>query len=291
MQVKVLIGTGGVVLVMLLLGFVILAETGRMKAFAAAIDGRALERGALLYDTYCAQCHGENGTATTCSDANGNRIECLGLPLNSYFLLCGEPPRRLAEQGFIGTTAQYIAQITVSGNSTLEMPAFSRELGGPLDKKQVQDMTMFALNWADCERPVEVLFAPVTVEDFLALETEYLKIVPGDAHSGQQVYSTYGCNACHGSLDEIGSSTVGPWLGNLKEISGTRVEGISAAQYVYESILDPNAFIVPDCPFGSCTRPSLMPGTFGSSFMVRNPQDLADLLVYLLGEENLPGTP
>ena len=68
--------------------------------------------------------------------------------------------------------------------------------------------------------------------------------VTPDAYLGEQVYMHYGCNACH-STD--GTALVGPtWLG----LYGTEEplnDGSTAtvdAQYITESINDPNARIV-----------------------------------------------
>jgi hypothetical protein len=88
--------------------------------------------------------------------------------------------------------------------------------------------------------------------------------------------------ACHGDTQVDGSNNVGPWLGDIVEVGATRVEGQSALQYVYISILENNAFISPDCPTGPCASPSAMPGTFKGRFG-SNPQDLADLLAFLVG--------
>ena len=79
-------------------------------------------------------------------------------------------------------------------------------------------------------------------------------------------------------------STTGPWLGEIAEVGATRVEGQTAVQYVYTSILDPNAFIAPDCPNGPCVSPSAMLKDFGSRMSTNSPQDMIDLLAYLLGE-------
>ena len=73
-------------------------------------------------------------------------------------------------------------------------------------------------------------------------------------------------------------------LGDIAEVGGTFIEGYTADEYVYESILNPSAFIVPECPTGPCAGPpSAMPDNFPLR-MSENPQDLRDIMVYLLGE-------
>ena len=54
---------------------------------------------------------------------------------------------------------------------------------------------------------------------------------------------------------------------------------MSAEQYIYESILDPNAFIAPDCPTGPCVDPSLMRLDYGGVF---DEQDMADMVAYMM---------
>lgn len=62
--------------------------------------------------------------------------------------------------------------------------------------------------------------------------------LPGDYALGQQLFITE-CAACHGAQDGAG-----PKLGGMGERAATRVAGMSAAEYVAQSIVDPGAFIV-----------------------------------------------
>ena len=61
------------------------------------------------------------------------------------------------------------------------------------------------------------------------------------------------CIACHvipGVPNAVGQ--VGPDLSNIGAEAGTRVAGQSAVDYLHESIVDPNKFTAPKCPFGAC---------------------------------------
>lgn len=104
----------------------------------------------------------------------------------------------------------------------------------------------------------------------------------GDPENGEELYNvTYGCMACHGDITVEGSNAVGPWHGNLAEIAETRIDGYTGADYTYESVLLPSAFIVADCPTGPCAGPvSIMPATFGDQM---TPQEMADILAFMLG--------
>lgn len=47
------------------------------------------------------------------------------------------------------------------------------------------------------------------------------------------------CASCHGASDGVG-----PGLASMRDMASTRVEGLSAEEYVYQSIIDPGAFVV-----------------------------------------------
>ena len=126
---------------------------------------------------------------------------------------------------------------------------------------------------------------PESVDDFLVLETEDFVAAPGDPANGAALYESYACNSCHGNVDEPGSNQIGPWLGDIIEVGATRVEGQTAVQYVYESILYPNVYISPDCAQGPCVGPpSAMRQSYAFDISANSPQDMIDMLAYLLGE-------
>lgn len=64
--------------------------------------------------------------------------------------------------------------------------------------------------------------------------------------SGRQLFRVKGCAACHTvASDGIYGSSTGPDLSQLPEEAGTRVEGMSAAEYVRISIAAPDSYLVP----------------------------------------------
>jgi mono/diheme cytochrome c family protein len=284
MQIKIVIGTIAFMMSMMVFGFAALREPARLERWTGAADGRSVEEGAEIYASNCATCHGADGTAQACFDAAGNSIPCQGLPLNSNGLLCGDESASMAAQGWDGTKHDFVLRTVAAGRGAI-MPTWLDQFGGPLRPDQVQNVTNFVLNWENeelCSQPVITFPWAETVEEFLAEQVD----AEGDAANGETLFaSTYGCAACHGNpKDEAAQpATVGPSLANIAEDGATRVEGESAAQYVYHSILYPNDVIAPDCPNGPCTEPSAMPNTFAVS-MGNNPQDMADILAYLLGE-------
>ncbi len=89
-----------------------------------------------------------------------------------------------------------------------------------------------------------------------------------------------GCGACHmiGSLGE--AHKVGPDLTNIREVAGERVPGLSAVEYVRQSIVDPNAFIVAECPNGPCLA-NIMPRDYGERL---TDEQIEAIVNYLLNE-------
>jgi cytochrome c2 len=89
-----------------------------------------------------------------------------------------------------------------------------------------------------------------------------------DASAGQSVINQYGCHVCHTSQ----VAGVGPsWVG-VAARAATRRPPMSAADYLYESITDPSAYLVPNYQ-------NLMPGDFGRRM---SDLELADVIAYLL---------
>ena len=70
-----------------------------------------------------------------------------------------------------------------------------------------------------------------------------------------------GCFACHNinaPQTDTERGLIGPNLGNLHELAGNMVPGLSAEEYVRTSILQPNDFIVEGYV------PNIMPQDFGT---------------------------
>src|SRR5262245_61233485 len=63
----------------------------------------------------------------------------------------------------------------------------------------------------------------------------------GDAGRGERLYTgTYGCSACHGDPKVPDSNNIGPNLAHIATAAGTRVAGMEAPQYLYQSMLEPD---------------------------------------------------
>lgn len=92
------------------------------------------------------------------------------------------------------------------------------------------------------------------------------------------VFNSAGCVACH-AIKGVGggNSTVGPHLYMTGALAATRRPGDSAEAYIRDSILHPNAFIMPNCPTGACPS-DIMPQTFADTL---SPEDLDTIVSYL----------
>ncbi len=99
---------------------------------------------------------------------------------------------------------------------------------------------------------------------------------PGDANSGRQLFEARTCSACH-SLN-AGQQQVGPPALGMWARAATRKPTLSAKEYLYESIVAPNAHVASGFPS------NVMPGNFGRSL---DQQEIADILAFI--ERDLRG--
>jgi cytochrome c oxidase subunit II len=61
---------------------------------------------------------------------------------------------------------------------------------------------------------------------------------------GRTVFLTKGCAGCHSREGASDTGFVGPDLTGLADRAGDRVDGLAAEEYVRQSVLDPQAYIV-----------------------------------------------
>lgn len=90
----------------------------------------------------------------------------------------------------------------------------------------------------------------------------------GDAANGEILFTTQACIACH-TEDATGA----PYLEGLVERAGTTVEGQSAREYIFYSIVEPAQHIVEG--YGNA-----MPNNYDENM---TPAEIADLIEYLNG--------
>jgi len=99
----------------------------------------------------------------------------------------------------------------------------------------------------------------------------------GDTARGQQIFAqgvngAPPCSSCHSTTSGRNVFQLGPNMVGISERAGLRVDGLSAADYIHQSILMPEAYLV------AGFRPIMLP-TFGDYL---SEQDISDLTAYLL---------
>lgn len=249
------------VAVIIYIGF---TEEESMAEQVRSQHAEAIEVGAELFETNCSGCHG----------LQGEGIPGLAPGLNDpqFFTT------RLEEVGWEGTLEDYIVS-TVSTGRTVStrpelyvgggkpaMPAWSQRFGGPLRDDQVRNLATFILNWeATALGDVELAELPTPSAEQAA----------DPIARGEQLFVSTGCGGCH-TIQGISSGEVGPNLTQIAQVAATRKDGVSAEDYIHESIVSPNAFVVEGY------QPNIMPQTYGQQF---SSGELNDLIAYLLTQE------
>jgi mono/diheme cytochrome c family protein len=245
-----------------------------MQVWTSEQQAMSIERGADLFAQACSGCHGPQGRG----------VPNLCPPLNdkNFFI------NRLKEVGWTGSLHDYIIS-TVSagrltstrpefiGNGRPAMPSWGEAFGGPLRPDEIENLANYILNWEE-----EALARPdVTPSPIDGVGTDITVELPaGDAVRGEALAVALGCTGCHVS------QPVGPaWIASASQPGiGDRAEtrwqegtytgtATSAQQYLLESIVLPNAYLVEGFAEG------VMPQTYGDSL---TDQQAADLIAYML---------
>ncbi|MDZ4246509.1 MAG: cytochrome c, partial [Dehalococcoidia bacterium] len=99
-------------------------EPGRQASALKHQQTETRERGAEVYSSQCAVCHGSNGTGGIGPALKGTQLD-----------------------------ARTMVKITGRGIAGTAMPPWSNEEGGTLAKYQVEDVVNFVLNWDDSLLP------------------------------------------------------------------------------------------------------------------------------------------
>ena len=107
---------------------------------------------------------------------------------------------------------------------------------------------------------------------------------PVQGDSVEEIILNAGCGACH-AIGPIGEGRkVGPDLSAIGYEATERIPGISAADYLRQSIVDPNYALAPTCPNGPCL-PNIMPKDYGQRLTPAQVELMVDYLLALDGTE------
>ena len=237
---------------------VLVSENPRMEAQTLSWEGRSIENGATLFANNCATCHGPNGQGLL-GRAPG---------LNSYYFFTDTG--RLQDVGWVGSLEDYVRLSIAAGRPSKTdsqwpevMPTWAGQYGGPMRGDQIEHLTNYVMNWSESAlaqtpdedpfQPFEDVFRPTEFQNtaFLLLSEEEQAAAleeyqARNIRSPQEIWQSEACFACHylevNQVDYAGQN--GPNFADLHERAGSRVAGMTAEEYVYESIVSPRAFVV-----------------------------------------------
>ena len=122
----------------------------------------------------------------------------------------------------------------------------------------------------------------------LAQQTSGRAGAAGDAAAarGARLFATLPCASCHDVGRPWPGGDVCPNLGNIAAEAGRilrlpeyRGRAKDAAGYLRESIVDPNAYIVPGASYRQADGQSVMPKTFGQTLTRSQLEDLVGFLL------------
>jgi mono/diheme cytochrome c family protein len=258
MTTRIFIGVLVFISIVALLIAIGVDEPDRMDTFEKAVSGRSIENGAALFQGNCDRCHG----------VQGQGIAGVAPALSSYDFFAN----RLKEVGYSGSLRSYIEGTVAAGRPVKSagwpaaMPTWGQAYGGPLRQDQIEDLTNYILNWQESAIAAGPPATPAPVS--------------GDpVERGQAVFlGNGGCGGCHAVEGLDGAiGQVGPELTNIVTVATDRVSGQTAQEYITESILNPAAYLVEQCPIGPCA--DVMPKDLGTRLAQ---QELDDLITYLL---------
>jgi mono/diheme cytochrome c family protein len=274
MKGNIVLGTLAMLGLIGAVAYVAVKELDRMETAQRAYDARAVESGALEFENRCRPCHGPQGNGSPLAPA-----------LNTAELFDGS---RLQAAGYSGTVEDYVRGVIAAGrpipsagtNYPQRMPTWGQKYGGPLRDDQVDALVLFIMNWKE-RALAEGGGAPVIPPD-QAVGTDLAQILPeGDPENGKVLAEgTLGCTACH-ILSNAGpawaadgaNAGIGTRASQRLTEAGYTGGAETPDQYLLESIVNPNAYLVEGFQSG------IMPVDFGTRLTA---QDAADLIAHML---------
>ena len=193
------------------------------ESVAVAQEEELLEFGEVIFSDNpaepaaagCAQCHGADGTG----GEPGAQVVGPNLHSRSIF------EKLKVNPNYVHLAVSY-GGVVVSGNVNSPMPAWSAEVGGPLNEQQIEAVVALVESWAEeaGEQPVED--------------------VENTVEAGAEVYASAGCVTCH--AEDLSGTTAGPDItgigSGLVDLSGFATP-TDADQMETDYDADPRAFL------------------------------------------------
>ncbi|MFC1463614.1 MAG: c-type cytochrome [Candidatus Brachytrichaceae bacterium NZ_4S206] len=300
--VRILTGLISMLILLSVCTFIGLADQTRLNVRAAEFDARSIEAGAKVYVDQCARCHGINGEGVEglgpalASEQFVGRIELVRDAMQQQSIRVIKPSERLQQIEWSGTLESYIIAVTEAGIPIktsnvwdVAHPTFSERLGGPLRGDQIRDVTNFIINYGLNPLPNDQALLPPAPGEGMAPRPTPVPLTP-EQEAGKQVYLAKGCAACHAIRGVGAQGAIGPSLNRIGSVAEERIASESyktnlkdqppattGAEYIRQSILYPNAYIVAQCPQGPCPA-GVMPQNYEQQM---TPEELNNLVDYL----------
>lgn len=243
-------------------------ENRQMAARAERLRRQTVETGAALYEQHCRSCHG----------ARGEGVGQLGPALADRHFFTD----RLREVGWLTGLDEYVSATTGSGRMmatrplyagdgrTSVMPPWHQDHGGPLRTDEIAAISAFVMGWqATALGKValkEIVMPPPDLSDMKTIQ------------AGATVFSEH-CDSCH-QLDPQGSRKAGPSLAAIGLDAGNRVPGLSAVDYLRQSVLIPAAHIA--------DAPAEQDGQRQDCGAILSEEQLQTVVAFLLQQQDRP---
>ncbi len=287
---KILIGILATMITIVSILLVAFTEDIRMQDQAESWEGRSIENGAALYATACASCHGVDGKGAS------------GPALNSYYFFT--ETGRIKDVDFTGSLRQYVKLTIAAGRPSkqqsqwpVRMPTWGADYGGPYRDDQIEEIVDYVMNWEEsalAQTPYEdpwrcfedvpvpcdeqgfvglLKRAGLTPEEYMAGLPAEAQPTPPPARPPEILFAEMGCSGCHVLSKANAAGAVGPDLDPLPQVAGERIPGMSPEEYVYQSIVDPDAHIVEGFPAG------VMPTNYAQRMSEEEIRSLVDWLL------------
>ena len=276
---KIILGILAVMLAVAILLFIGLVDGPRMEAQTGNWDGRSIEKGAEIFANNCSSCHGVDGQGSPAPALNSR-----------YFFT-----QRLADVGFPGSQYDYIELTVAAGRPSkangqwgVMMATWGAEYGGPLRADQVRNVASYVMNWESSALQQTSETDPwIPFQDTPSKGSPYEGAAAAAAEPTgplppAELFVSMACSGCH-VLDQPQTDTnrgpIAPNMANLNENAAQRVPGQTAQDYVHNSIVNTNAFVVDGY------MPNIMPQNFSQRM---SEEEINGLVEWLLDPNRQP---
>lgn len=299
---RILTGLISVLVMLSVCTFIGIADQTQLNVRAAEFDARSIEAGAKVYGEQCARCHGLKGEGieglgpALASEQFVGRIELVRDSRQLQSIREVVPSERMKQIGWTGTLRDYIRSVTAAGIPVktsnvwdVNHPTFSERFGGPLRDDQILNVANFIVNYGLDPLPNDQVILPPAPGEGQAARPTPVPLTP-EQEAGKVLYQAKGCTACHAIRGVGAQGAIGPSLNRIGSVAEERIASddyktklqgqppaTTAAEYIRQSILYPNAYIVPQCPQGPCLA-GVMPQNYEQQM---TPQELDNLVAYL----------